>query len=145
MEYLTKADEIYIFCISLSLTKELEREFQAKACIEILDPASFIERWHRALPRNAKYVSRRVGYSRSEDVPGNVWALPDLIATTKLRRFSYQDEYRFAYTTTDAFGFQNCTYQLVDRKTRPSPKPEEHHSQTLQLGDLRDICKLHVF
>jgi hypothetical protein len=29
-----------------------------------------------------------------------------------------------AYTTTDAFAFENCTYQIVDRKARPAPKPE---------------------
>lgn len=76
---------------------------------------------------------------------GNVWALPELIITTKLKCFEYQNEYRLSYTTTDAFAFQNCTYQLVDRKARPSPKPEEHHYQTLELGSLRDICRIHSF
>jgi hypothetical protein len=71
--------------------------------------------------------------------------VPDLIITTKLKRFEYQNEYRLAYTTTDAFAFENCTYQLVDRKARPSPKPEEHLNETLELGNLSDICRLHTF
>jgi hypothetical protein len=71
--------------------------------------------------------------------------LPDLITTTKLKRFEYQQEYRFAYMKTDAFGFENCKYQLVDRKARPLPKPEEHFHETLHLGDLEDISKLHEF
>jgi hypothetical protein len=149
MECLTKAHEIYIFCMSLSFTDALKKEFNAVACAEISDPRAFISRWLNALPEEAKqegkHVARRVRYYEPEDVPGNVWALPDLIITTKLKRFEYQNEYRLAYTTTDAFAFQNCTYQLVDRKARPSPKPEEHLNETLELGSLRDICRFHTF
>jgi hypothetical protein len=149
MEFATKAHEIYIFCMSHSLTDVLRKEFNAVGCAEILDPRAFIRRCLSALPEEAKqdgkHVARRVSYYSPEDVPGNVWALPDLIVTTKLRRFRYQDEYRLAYTTTDAFAFENCTYQLVNRKARPSPKPEEHLHQTLELGTLRDICRIHTF
>jgi hypothetical protein len=149
MECLTKAHEIYIFCMSLSFTNVLEKEFKAVACAEILYPRVFISLWLNALPEEAnqegKHVARRVGYYEAEDVPGNVWAFPDLIITTKLKRFEYQNEYRLAYTTTDAFAFENCTYQLVDRKSRPAPKPEEHLRQTLELGNLRDICRVHTF
>jgi hypothetical protein len=149
MECLTKAHEIYIFCMSLSFTEVLKKEFKAVACTEILYPRSFITRWLNALPEGAKqegkHIARRVGYYKPEDLPGNVWALPDLIITTKLKHFEYQNEYRLAYTTTDAFAFQNCTYQLIDRKARPSPKPEEHIRQTLKLGNLRDICRVHTF
>ena len=149
MECLTKAHEIYIFCVSMSFKDLLIQEFKAVACVQIRDPRKFIHRWLRALPaeakEDAKHVSRRVGYYSPEDLPGNVWALPDLITTTKLKRFEYQDEYRFAYTVTDAFAFENCTYNLVDRKARPLAKPEEHHHETLELGDLHDICGLHEF
>jgi hypothetical protein len=149
MESATKAHEIYMFCMSLSLNETLRSAFNAVACAEILNPRAFIHRWLRALPDEAKkdekHIARRVAYYRAEEVPGNVWALPDLIVTTKLQRFSYQDEYRLAHTNTDAFAFQNCTYNLVDRKARPLPWPEEHLHQTLELGDLRDICQVHTF
>ena len=119
------------------------------ACVEVLKPREFIYRWIDALPEEAKkqgkHVARRVAYYRAEDVPDNVWALPDLIITAKLKRFEYQDEYRLAYTTTDAFAFENCNYQLVDRKARPLPKAEEHLCETLHLGSLRGICRLHQF
>lgn len=135
--------------MSHSFTEALKNQFKAVACAEIFNPRAFIHRWLDALPEEAqqerKHVARRVGYYRPEDVPGNVWALPELIITTKLKCFEYQNEYRLSYTTTDAFAFQNCTYQLVDRKARPSPKPEEHHYQTLELGSLRDICRIHSF
>jgi hypothetical protein len=68
-----------------------------------------------------------------------------VLSTSKLKRFAYQDEHRFAYTKTDAFKFQNRTYRLTNRHARPTPKPEEHFSETLELGDLRDICRIVVF
>ena len=68
-----------------------------------------------------------------------------MITTSKLKRFAYQDEYRFDYTKTDAFKFQNCTYQLTNGRARPTPKPEEHFSETLELVDLRDIWRIIVF
>ncbi len=80
-----------------------------------------------------------VRYYHGHDLPGNGWAIPDLITTTKLKKFAYQEEYRFAYTKTDAFKFENVKVQLVDRKTRPAPKPNEHFHETLHLGDLHDI------
>jgi hypothetical protein len=149
MECLTKAHEIYVFCVSFAFNELLKQEFKAVTCVEIKKPVDFISRWLKALPYEAKpdgqHIARRVGYYRPEDLPGNVWALPDLITTTKLKQFEYQQEYRFAYTKTDAFGFENCKYQLVDRKARPLPRPEEHLNETLCLGDLDGICKLHEF
>jgi hypothetical protein len=92
-----------------------------------------------------RYVSRKVAYYTPEELMGPVWAIPDMITTSKLNRFAYQDECRFAYTKTDAFKFQNCSYQLTNRRARPAPRPEEHFSETLDLGDLRDICRIIVF
>jgi hypothetical protein len=120
MECATKAHEIFIFCLSLSLNDMLKTEFKAVACAEIFNPRAFIKRWLDALPevakKDGKHVASRVAYYGPGDVPGTVWALPDLIITTKLKRFEYQEEYRLAYTTTEAFGFENCNYQLVDRR-----------------------------
>lgn len=155
-EFITKAHEIFVYCISMSFNDALVKEFDAKACVEICDPLKFIQRWQRALPPEAvvtsgavgdyqKYVCRMVSYYHGHDLPGNVWAIPDLITTTKLKKFAYQEEYRFAYTRTDAFKFENVRVELVDRKARPIPKPEEHFHETLDLGDLRDICRIRAF
>jgi hypothetical protein len=138
-----RAADIYVFCMSLGLTDHLIREFRAIAVVEILKPAQFIQRWLAALPQDAHHFAKKVDYYRSEDVPGNVWPQPDLIATTKLARFSYQQEYRLGFSTTGALEFGQATQHLVDRKARPVPKPDEHGHRTLELGDLRDICCLH--
>jgi hypothetical protein len=148
MECETKAYEIYVYCLSNACSDVLKSEFGSEAFAEITDPREFIDRWRRALPQEAqkkgKHVARKVDYYKPEDLPGTVWALPDLITTTKLKQFQYQDEYRLAFTITDAFAFENCKYQIVDRKVRPLPKPGEHLSQMLELGDLRDICRIHT-
>jgi hypothetical protein len=92
-----------------------------------------------------RYVSRKVTDYTPEELMGPVWAITDMITSSNLKRFAYQDEHRLAYTKTDAFKFQNCTYQLTNRRARPTTKPEQHLSETLELGDLRDICRIVVF
>ena len=156
MECATRAHEIYVFCLSLSFNDILKQEFEAVACVEIYDPAELHARWLKALSPEVKdhvcavpgdyprYVSRKVAYYTPQDLMGPVWALPDMITTGKLKQFEYQNEYRFAYTKTDAFKFENCNYNIVDRKARPEPKPHEHLVETLNLGDLRDICRIHI-
>lgn len=152
-EFITKAQEIFVYCVSMSFEDALVKEFDAEACVEICNSLKFIQRWQKALPPEAlvtsgavgdypKYVSRMVGYYHAHDLPGNVWAIPDLITTTKLKKFAYQQEYRFAYTKTDASRFEKVRIQLVDRKARPLPKPDEHDHETLALGNLRDICRI---
>lgn len=152
-EFITKSHEIFVYCVSMSFNEGLKEEFDAKACVEICDPRKFIQRWQAALPPESlttsgsvgdyqKYVCRMVRYYDAHDVPDNVWAIPDLITTTKLKKFAYQEEYRFAFTKTDAFRFENVRVELVDRKARPSPQKGEHFNETLHLGDLRDICRI---
>lgn len=144
-EYSVRASgEIYIFCTSLRMTEELKREFGAVACVEITNPRAFTKRWQRALQPGARYFARRVQYYESVDMPGNIWEQPRRIATTKLARFANQHEYRFGFSITGALDFGQCSNQLADRKARPNPKLDEHHDMTLDLGDLNDICKLHV-
>jgi hypothetical protein len=140
----TRAGEIYVFCASLYMTDELKEEFGASACVDISRPRIFTQRWQHALPQNAKYFSRRVQYYEQDDVPGNIWPQPKRIATSKLSKFAYQKEYRFGFTTTCALDFGECSQQLIDRKSRPVPRPDEHHNISLNLGDLSDICKLHI-
>jgi hypothetical protein len=139
-----RAGEIFVFCVSSHMTEGLKKEFGAKACVEICRPRIFAQRWQRALPQNARYFSRRVQYYERHDVPGNIWPQPKRIATSKLSNFAYQKEYRFGFTTTRALNFGECSQQLAHRKIRPAPKLEEHHHITLDIGDLSDICKLHM-
>jgi hypothetical protein len=142
-ESLAKADEIFVFCVSNSYNNVLIREFTAEACVEIANKSAFFTRLNLALPPAAKLIHGNVKYYRKSDDLGTLWALPDEIVTSKLDRFAYQDEYRFAFSTTGAFDAGKTRQRLIGRNSRPAPNPSEHHEQKLQLGSLRDICKLH--
>jgi hypothetical protein len=144
LESSVRGGEIYVFCLSLGMTEELIREFRAEACVEILNPRAFIKRWEMALLSGAVHFAKRVSYYEREDVPENVWPEPELIATMKLAQFDYQEEFRCGFSTTGALDYGQCNWKLVDRKTRPSRKPEEHLTMTRDLGDLSDLCKLHL-
>src|SRR5215467_4606053 len=37
-EFITKAHEIFVYCVGMSFNDALKNEFDAKACVEICDP-----------------------------------------------------------------------------------------------------------
>jgi hypothetical protein len=138
-----KAHEIYAYCVSRTLSRDLAQEFNAVACVEITKIAALCTRIERALPTTATFKGRRVEYY-SQTQPGNPrWALPEKIATSKLDRWTSQDEYRFVFSLTDALAFEAVQLRLIDRNNRPAPKPEDHIEHLLDVGSLRDICILH--
>jgi hypothetical protein len=118
---------------------------RAAACVEIVNKSAFFQRLMPALPAKAKFVSGSVEYYDNASGPEALKALlgapPEKIVRSKLRHFCYQDEYRFAFSETTALDAGRARYCL--REFKPVPNPAEHQSTTLQLGWLRDICKLH--
>jgi hypothetical protein len=56
--------EIFIFCLSRSLSRDLFTEFGASVCIEILDISAFCARVGAALPRNASFPKASDGRPR---------------------------------------------------------------------------------
>jgi hypothetical protein len=141
---LVSAGEILVYCVSSSYSELLVRAFNAVACVEIFNKAAFFGRLTPALPINAKLVWGAVEYYRyqqAEQLKTLMAASPDKIVRSKLRCFSYQDEYRFAFSTTNALDPGNARFCL--REFKPAPDIGEHHDETLHLGSLHDICKLH--
>ena len=137
-----KAKEIFVYCVSRTLSKELAEEFNAVACVEITNIGRLCARIHAALPPTATFKARRVDYYSPTEVDSR-WALPDDIATSKLDEWRGQDEFRFIFSFTDALGFEKVELRLIDRKNRPAAQPEEHISHVLTVRSLRDICILH--
>jgi hypothetical protein len=80
-------------------------------------------------------------HSSEEQLKAILVASPEDIVRSKLDHFSYQDEYRFAFSTTDALDAGKA--RLCLREFKPAPNPTEHHNEVLHLGNLRDICRLH--
>jgi hypothetical protein len=140
---LVNAENIFVFCVSKSFGDLQVREFNAVAWVEVLDKSAFFRRLTDALlPLNAKLVAGAVEYyQHSEQRMTLLGASPERIVKSKLEKFSYQDEYRFAFSPTNALDVGNARYCL--REFKPSPNPNEHHAKALHLGSLRDICKLH--
>lgn len=137
-----KADEIFVFCTSTRLDETLWTGFEATACVEILNIGAFCQRLKAALPRNATFFARRVKYYDASKPPEERWALPDLIATSKITDYAWQSEYRFVFSLTDALGFENVTTVLRSDNSLAGVPRREHPTFPLRIPALRDICRL---
>jgi hypothetical protein len=150
-----KQEEIFVFCTSRSDTDELRQRFKAVARVEILNIGTFCSRIEAALPPAARFpgragrparIGRRVEYYRETEGGKPGWALPDVIATSKLDSYAWQDEFRLVFSLTDALEFENVNTRLVHRNNaRAAPTPAEHHFCHVKAQSLRDICRLHEF
>ena len=146
-------EEIFVFCVSRSCTDALRAEFEAEVCVEILDIPAFCARVEAALPPGVRFPGRpsrtrigsRVEYYKDSENASPRWALPDLIATSKLESFRRQDEFRLVFTLTDALGFEKVRMRVESDGTPVLPNPEEHRSHLVKAASLRDICHLHEF
>lgn len=142
----TKADEIFIFCTSTTLSKDLFHKFRRSACVEITDVVEFRSLLNKALSHGRKkhppnLLENHIQYYKETDKPAENWALPEQIIFRKLFTFSDEKEYRFAFSMTDALKFQNTSVTLTteDRASNMLKHPERE----LTLGSLAQICKVH--
>lgn len=138
-------EEIFVFCTSRSHSDELRKRFEAIAYVEISKISTFCERIRKALPTTATFRAGRVEYYDQAEGANPRWALPDLIATSKLKSYEWQDEFRLVFCFTDALGFEKGALRLVKGDIREAPKPAEHHEYLVKAPSLRDICRLHEF
>lgn len=144
--------EIFVFCMSRSFTDDLRKEFKAVACVEVLNVGAFCKRIQEAIS-NAKFpakagrarIGNRIEYYSETEGCNPRWALPDIIAISKLDSYSWQDEYRLVFSLTDASGFQKVNLRLATDDASETRKPTGHSEHLVQARSLRDICKLHVF
>jgi hypothetical protein len=152
VEFFVKAGDIFVYCLSKSQSEEMRERFDAVACVEIFDVKAFCRRVKNALPWKTSFggrpgherVGHHVDYYKVTDNPNPRWACPDLVATSKLDAYRWQDEFRLAFSLTDALRFENITGRIVqgDVRTR-RPNPSEHHHHDMRLGSLLDIAALH--
>ena len=150
-ESTAKQEEIFIFCVSRSLSDEMRERFGAVACVEIFDTRTFCNRIETALlPFRAsfpgcpgqKHIGHRVTYYKKTDAVGPRWALPDMIAKSKLYDYKWQQEFRLIFSRTDALEFENVSLCLSPDNAEKPRNPVEHQSFPLTVR-LSDICHLH--
>jgi len=145
-------DDIFVFCLSTALSPELATQFNANACIEIVNPQRFISGVRSALLRRPSVkdktlVHGNVRYYAPDEPPIVDWALPEKIAMSKLNLCSYsaQNEYRLAFAVNGAFKVENTRLRLVTPGERRHPRSVGHPERLLKLGNLSKLCKVHPF
>lgn len=145
-----KSEEIFILCASNSMEDELRVRFEAECCVEILKIATLCARIEAKLPAGSTFMANAISYYSKNDEIGIRWAFPDKITFEKIDCYSWQDEYRFAFSSTDALAFGKTSQQLqipapgTTELSKPIaiPKPREFNMTT---RDLQDICRIHIF
>jgi len=140
-----RANEIFVFCVSTVLGETLRERFDAVTCVEILKIREFCDRITAALPPTATFFARRVQYYKPTDPPEARWALPDLIATSKVDNYAWQSEYRFIFSLTDALGFEKVTTVLRSDHGTPDANAMQHPTCLVKTRSLGDICRLREF
>ena len=151
MESNVKAGEIMALCLSKSLDDGMKRAFSAVACVEILDVPKFCRRVEAVLQGatlGGKPGCERIGfavqYYNPEHPPGAAYAVPEMIATSKMLSYRWQDEFRMLYSRTDALKFQNVSMKLVKGEPEKVVDTSQHH-EILEVGSLGDIALLPDF
>ncbi|MBN8873550.1 MAG: hypothetical protein J0H67_11990 [Rhodospirillales bacterium] len=144
--------DIFVFCMSRSRADEVGRAFGASVCVEIHDIATLCARVTAALPSDARLpqmagrsgqIGHRVTYYPAEEGGQPRWALPDLIAISKLEAYKWQDEFRLVFSLTGALDFENVTTRLVHKAhPRDAARPLEHKTDLVKAGTLHDIARI---
>lgn len=142
-------DDIFVFCLSTVLSTDLAAQFQASACVEILNSGRFIGGVRAALMRrpsikNKMLIHGELKYYTPAQPPIIDWALPEKIVMSKLNTYASQQEYRIAFAVNDAFRVQNTRLRLVSGE-RGSPRASSHPERLFKLGNISRLCKVHYF
>ena len=131
-------------CLSTAISEELYSKFERNACVEITDTNIFSQKILGALTRKRPppFYEGKVNYYEDTTPPGNIWPQPEKITFTKLNPFKTEHEYRFAFSYTNAFDFQNIDLSLSvgEQKAVKRTYPEK----TVKIKNISDICKVHI-
>jgi len=143
-------DDIFVFCLSTVLSADLAAQFQANACVEIVNPSRFLSGVRAALARRPSIKSKmlvhgNIRYYTPDEPPIVDWALPERIAMAKLSTYAPQNEYRIAFAVNGAFAVENTKLRLVAHGERRVPRSMSHPERRLKIGNLAKICKIHRF
>lgn len=148
-ESCVKADEIFVFCMSLVHDKMLYEKFNSDVCVEITARDKFILRVKNALklrptvkPKNL-LLHGPVKYYREDDAPIIDWALPERIVMSKLQHFAWQNEYRLAFSIREALSFGKTKQYLVSSGATRKEATECYPFRIIKVGNLDDIAMIH--
>jgi hypothetical protein len=149
LESTAREDDIFVYCVSKEMSKDLGARFETDVCVEIHRPVQFLHRLRTALALRSRMrahaiVHGPVRYYEFHEPPVVDWALPERIAMRKPSQLAWQHEYRFAVPKGNAFAVENVSVKLVPLGAQRPPRSIDHAKLSLQLGDLSKICRVHT-
>jgi hypothetical protein len=144
---MSKADDIFVSCMSLNLKNELYNEFKTDVCVEILDCERFARKIFYSIAEklgNAsaeKLVSKKVDYYKKSDPIGVTWALPERITCSKEVSYLGQAEYRIAFPINDAFRHENVTIHIGPIENLKRGKGP-YREFCASIGNIREYARI---
>lgn len=145
-----RAHEIFVFCLSQERSAELAKAFNTDVCVEIKNPAFFLDRIRQALHRRRAtkhhtVLHGAVNYSSCLVEPGVAWALPDQIIMRKNDMYRWQAEYRVAFAPRGALDPDQVLVELAPPNSDPRLIGPQSEDRCLRIGSLKSVCRIHRF
>lgn len=145
-----KVNDIYVYCMSTTLSEELATRFNSPFCVEIQHCLGFVGRIRRHVRLrsqldHANVFARPIDYRGLDHEPGADWALPERLAFIKPEAFAWQDEFRVVIGNRGALGVENVDTHLESDGHNLAVTYKECDPLVLQLGDLSKIATLRKF
>src|SRR5580704_5883424 len=80
--------------------------------LEVVNISALCARIQAQLPPGATFRAQAVKYYSKSDEMGIRWAFPNQIAFSKIEGYGWQDEYRFAFSLSDALAYGKTAQQI---------------------------------
>lgn len=143
-----RAEDIFIYCLSLERSEALAEKFKSPFCVEIRSADALFSRTKSSVRLRARLDRQvyrgKVDYRSLTIAPGGDWALPEKVALIKPEAWCWQAEYRMVVGRKGAFAVEKVDLALengpVDLTADAAGNP-----LILRVGDLSRIAQLHRF
>ena len=144
----TDTDLIFVFCLSTELNQNLFKEFEADACIEIIDVDKFLKKTSFKVKRllschPAGLLHEHVRYYNQNKPADFDIKDPKNLAFAKNTDYQHQGEYRLVFGTKKAF---KLTQQIVVNQHydfRQEAMKGTTKKKLVEIGSISDIVKVH--
>ncbi|HEX6858800.1 MAG TPA: hypothetical protein VF138_01175 [Caulobacteraceae bacterium] len=144
-----RAQDIFVYCLSLERSEALAEKFQSPFCVEIKDVSALVARAKASVRLRARLDHRNVyrgpvEYRDLAVAPGGDWALPEKVAFIKPQAWAWQAEYRMVVGRKGAFAVENVEVALASGAS-DLPAIAAGNPLIMSVGDLSPIAQLHRF
>ena len=144
-----RAEDIFVYCLSLERSEALAEKFQSPFCVEIKDAHALLAKTKGSVRLRSRLDRRNVyrGPVEYRDLaipPDGDWALPERVAFIKPQAWSWQTEYRMVVGRKGAFAVENVDLALENGPGNLATAAAGN-ALILAVGDLSRIAQLHRF